>query len=151
MTPRFFCDMDGVLADYMGLVHKLGVDANEMKHMPGVFLQLDPIPGAIEGIRSVIGMGYDVFIATKPASRAPFSYADKATWILKHLPELRKKIVMTQDKGLLGCERDYLLDDRLHVANCDRFRGRQLLFGGMAFPSWSEVVVFMSRQNRQAA
>lgn len=154
---RFFCDMDGVVADYMGLVAKLGVDANEMKNMPGVFIDLEPMPGAIEGIRSIIGMGYDVFIATKPASRTPQSYADKASWILRHLPELRKKIIMTQDKGLLGDEFDYLLDDRLHVANCDQFKGTALSFNddvSRSAQQWADVVQLMGEfaaQSRRSA
>lgn len=125
---RFFCDMDGVLADFLGHAKKLGLSPTEMKGLPGVFAEIDPLPGALAGITEIHRLGFDVFIATRPASRHPGSYADKATWIGRHLPFLVKKIVMTQDKGLLGDEGDYLLDDHLDRSNCMQFKGQQLPF-----------------------
>lgn len=140
---RFFCDMDGVLADYEKCVRATGLSGKELKMVPGVFAKLDPMPGALEGIRSIIDMGFDVFIATKPASGRPGSYSEKVTWVMQHLPELRKKIIMTQDKGLLGGRGDWLLDDRPHVANCGEFPGEVLHFGGPLFPTWADVVSYM--------
>ncbi|NIP41340.1 MAG: hypothetical protein GWO28_01170, partial [candidate division Zixibacteria bacterium] len=57
-----------------------------------------------------------------------YAYADKAAWVLEHLPELKRRIIITHDKGLLGDSGDYLCDDRPHKANCERFAGTLLRF-----------------------
>lgn len=120
--------MDGVLADFDRLKRELGVEGEELKKIPGAYLRLEPIPGAIEGVRSLIGMGYERWVATKPPTGIPEAYADKAAWILQHLPELKRRIIITHDKGLLGDENDYLIDDRPHKANCRKFRGALIEF-----------------------
>lgn len=126
---RVFVDMDGVLADFDRLKLEMECSGEELKRMPGAFERMQPIAGAIAGIRSLIGMGYEVWIATKPPTGIPHAYADKAAWILRHLPELKRRIIMTHDKGLLGDQDDYLIDDRPHKANCERFRGSLIRFG----------------------
>lgn len=126
---RIFIDMDGVLADFDRLKKELGVEGEELKKMPGAFLRMEPIPGAVAAVRSLIGMGFECWVATKPPTGIPHAYADKADWILRHLPELKRRIIMTHDKGLLGDDDDYLIDDRPHKANCERFRGALIHFG----------------------
>lgn len=126
---RVFIDMDGVLADFDRLKRELGVEGDDLKKIPGAFLRMEPIPGAIAAVRSLIGMGFECWVATKPPTGIPHAYADKADWILRHLPELKRRIIMTHDKGLLGDENDYLIDDRPHKANCRRFPGALIHFG----------------------
>jgi 5'(3')-deoxyribonucleotidase len=125
---RVFVDMDGVLADFDKLKNFMGMTGEELKHVPHAFLHMEPIDGAIDGVRSLIGMGYEVWVATKPPTGVPHAYADKAAWVLRHLPELKRRIIMTHDKGLLGDDNDYLIDDRPHKANCERFRGTLIHF-----------------------
>jgi hypothetical protein len=120
---RVFVDMDGVLADFDRLKIELECTGEQLKCMPGAFDRMQPIAGAMAGVRSLIGMGYETWIATKPPTGIPHAYADKAAWVLRHLPELKRRIIMTHDKGLLGDERDFLIDDRPHKANCEKFRG----------------------------
>lgn len=145
---RIFVDMDGVLADFDRLKTELGATGEYIKRLPGAFNQMQPIPGAIAGVRSLIGMGYEVWIATKPPTGIPHAYADKADWILRHLPELKRRIIMTHDKGLLGDENDYLIDDRPHKANCERFRGSLIHFGNGV--DWAGVLGTF-RQERATA
>ena len=83
---------------------------------------------AIEAVHSLIGMGFEVWIATKPPTGIARAYADKAEWVFDHLPELKRRIIITHDKGLLGNENDFLCDDRPHKANCEQFRGTLLRF-----------------------
>lgn len=130
--------MDGVLADFDQLKRELGMTGEQLKCMPNAFDLMQPIPGAIEGVRSLIGMGFECWIATKPPTGIPHAYADKAKWILRYLPELKRRIIMTHDKGLLGDERDYLIDDRPHKANCLNFRGSLIQFGNGV--SWAYVL-----------
>lgn len=139
-TPRVFVDMDGVIADFDRLKTERGMTGDELKRVENAFLDMQPIPGAIEGVRSLIGMGFEVWIATKPPTGIPHAYADKAAWILRHLPELKRRIVVTHDKGMLGCADDFLIDDRPHKANCERFRGTLIRFGLQWNMFWPEVL-----------
>ncbi|HET7675667.1 MAG TPA: hypothetical protein VFL54_09120 [Gammaproteobacteria bacterium] len=136
---RVFVDMDGVIVDFECFA--AGRPGDLVKKLPGAYLQMQPIPGAIEAVRSLIGMGYEVWIATKPPTGVPFAYADKAAWILEHLPELKRRIIMTHDKGLLGDAGDYLIDDRPHKANCEDFSGTLIRFINRL--TWDDVLTIM--------
>jgi 5'(3')-deoxyribonucleotidase len=120
---RVFVDMDGVIVDFHGYMTQKGLSGDAVKCMPGAYLEMQPLPGGLEAVRSLIGMGFDVWIATKPPTGITFAYADKAAWVLQYLPELKRKIIITHDKGLLGDADDYLIDDRPHKANCENFKG----------------------------
>lgn len=137
---RIFLDMDGVLADFAGYKANHGLTSEQVKQRPGAYLELEPYPGGVEGARSLIGMGYEVWIATKPPTGVALAYADKAAWVLKHLPELKRRIIITHDKGLLGDAGDYLVDDRPHKANCVHFRGTLLPFGPHYGFFWPDVL-----------
>jgi 5'(3')-deoxyribonucleotidase len=135
---RIFVDMDGVLVDFDAFRKKMELTGEEVKRMPGAYIAMEPIPGALEGVRSLIGMGHDVWIATKPPTGVPVAYAEKVAWILKHLPELKRKIILTHDKSLL-CG-DVLIDDRPHKANASKFTGRLIEFGPIAKIGWNEIL-----------
>lgn len=125
---RVFVDMDGVIVDFDAHMNATGLSGDELKRIDGAYLAMPPIVGAIEAVRSLIGMGYEVWIATKPPTGVAYAYRDKAQWILDHLPELKRRIIVTHDKGLLGDEGDFLCDDRPHKANCEQFKGTLLRF-----------------------
>lgn len=125
---RVFVDMDGVIVDFDGYKAAHGLTGDEVKARVGAYLDMQPIPGAIEAVRSLIGMGYEVWLATKPPTGIPHAYSDKAAWVMQHLPELKRRIVITHDKGMLGGPRDFLCDDRPHKANCEKFAGTLLRF-----------------------
>lgn len=132
---RIFVDMDGVLADFERLLKEANTTGQSIKDTPGAFLSLQPIPGALSGIRMLISMGFEVWIASKPATGRAHTYSDKAAWILQHLPELKRRIILTHDKGLLGDQRDFLIDDRPWKANCQSFRGVLVKFGRTDWPA----------------
>jgi hypothetical protein len=125
---RVFIDMDGVIVDFDGYAKQRGLTGDHVKRMPKAYASMDAIPGALAAVRSLIGMGFEVWIATKPPTGISWAYADKAQWVMDNLPELSKRIILTHDKGLLGDAGDYLLDDRPHRANCERFAGTLLRF-----------------------
>lgn len=120
---KVFIDMDGVLVDFDGYVKEHNITPEEVKHKPGCYLAMKPMPQAIEAVHSLLENGYDVWIATKPPTGNSAAYAEKAQWILNNLPDLRRRIIITHDKGLLGCWWDILVDDRPHKANCELFQG----------------------------
>lgn len=125
---RVFVDMDGVIVDFNAYAKRLGLSGDEIKRRVGAYLDMPAIPGAVDAVRSLIGMGFEVWIATKPPTGVPHAYGDKAAWVLRELPELKRRIIVTHDKGLLGEDGDYLCDDRPHKANCEKFAGTLLRF-----------------------
>jgi 5'(3')-deoxyribonucleotidase len=133
---RVFIDMDGVIVDFDRFRIEHDLTGDQVKKLPGAYLAMQPKPLAIAAVRSLIGMGHDVWIATKPPTGIAFAYADKVSWILEHLPELKRKIVITHDKSLLIGE--VLIDDRPHKANADKFQGKLLHFSDSF--GWSEVL-----------
>lgn len=142
---RIFIDMDGVIVDFDEFKTTRGLTGDEVKQLPGAYLAMKPIAGAIEAVRSLIGMGYEVWVATKPPTGIAFAYGDKASWIFEHLPELKRRIIVTHDKGLLGDTGDYLIDDRPHKANCGKFSGELFVFGPVF--KWPQVLDYFRKRS----
>lgn len=103
--------MDDVLADFVK-ASRCNTSGKTLEHLmwrPGFFLNLEPIPGSKGAIFEIGRMGFDIWILSQPLAESPESYSDKVKWIQLHFPQLYKKIIFTQDKGLkLG---HYLIDD----------------------------------------
>lgn len=135
---RVFVDMDGVIVNFDAFRAERGITGDEAKRMPGAYLDMPAYPDGIAGVRSLIGMGFEVWIATKPPTGIAFAYADKAAWVMKHLPELTRRIIVTHDKGLLGDAGDFLIDDRPHKANCEQFKGTLIRFTDGK--TWADVL-----------
>jgi 5'-nucleotidase len=132
---RVFVDMDGVIVDFDGWMKRTGLTGDEVKKTPGAYLNMLPIEEGINGVRSLVGMGFEVWLATKPPTGIAFAYADKVSWVYRWLPEFKRRIIITHDKGLLGDEGDFLVDDRPHKANCRKFKGTLIAFkDGMTWP-----------------
>lgn len=131
IKPRIFIDLDGVCADFNRAIAETGMQPDEFKRVPGAYLNLQLVPGAIDAVNGLVASGnYEVFFATKPPTGVPDAYADKVRWVMKHFYDLRKRIIITPDKGLLGGENDILIDDRPGTANCFEFTGRLIHFVG---------------------
>ena len=125
---RIFVDMDGVIVDFDKYKKQRWMTGDHVKKLRGAYLEMEPIPGALDAVRSLIGMGFDVWIATKPPTGIASPYSEKAEWIFRYLPELKRKLIITPDKGLLGDSGDYLCDDRPYKANCEKFPGTLMRF-----------------------
>jgi 5'(3')-deoxyribonucleotidase len=105
-----YIDMDDTIADFKrdAKCHRGNFFVEKM-YETGFFLNLKPVDGAQLAVRSIINMGYDVWILTQPLAENADSYTEKAQWVSMWFPELYSKIIMTQNKGLhLG---HYLIDD----------------------------------------
>jgi hypothetical protein len=143
---RVFVDMDGVIVDFDRYMRETGLTPREIKDKPGAYLDMPAIPGAIEAVRTMIGWGLEVWIATKPPTGIPFAYADKAAWIMREIPELTNRIIITHDKGLLGDSSDWLIDDRPHRANASLFAGRLLRYREQL--QWPDILVLLREAMR---
>lgn len=133
--------MDGVVADFDGLKVKLGKTADELKMMPGAFQALDPMPGAIDAVQAIANLGFEIWFASKPAHLRPHSYSEKASWLMHYFPDHTERVILTQDKGLLGDQHDVLIDDHPKWANCDKFLGLLIPFDSKnSFQEWERIV-----------
>lgn len=144
---RFFIDLDGVTADFATARDESGLTSDVFKLLPGSYLNLKPYPEAIAGIRQLVARGFDCWIATKIPHDNPYAAAEKLFWVKQYLPELFKSVIITPNKGTLGTQRDFLIDDRPHKAHIDEFAGTLLTYGHKnEFQSWEQVMEFMSKR-----
>lgn len=119
MKPIIYIDMDDTTASFIGdprhdwiPIEPTYIDYPAM-HKEGFFRDLKPIDGAIENIKKLIASDlFEIYILSVPLYTNPHSYKEKAEWIIEHLPELSKRIILTQDKSLL--KGNYLIDDSIH-------------------------------------
>ena len=76
---RIYVDMDGVIADFEANLK--GRNPKSVKLMPGTYIRLDPIQGALEAVRTLIASGHDVWIATKTPTHNLLADSEKKHWI----------------------------------------------------------------------
>ncbi len=115
----------------------------QFPHRAEFFKDLDPIPGALEGIHQ-LHEKHDVYITTA-AMEFELCFTDKFNWLKKHLPFISwKNIVFCGDKSIILA--DYLIDDL--ERNLKTFTGTPLLFtaphnahveGYTRLNNWQEV------------
>ena len=137
-----YIDMDGVLADLQSAANSLADQfPTELGHhvKPDEVLDFStftPMPGAIDAVAALLDMGHDVYIASTPPWNNPDAWGQKRNWIEKHLPSLRRKVILTHHKNLL--KGDILIDDSTYRGQKD-FEGEFMHFGqdGM---DWEYVV-----------
>lgn len=132
---RAFVDMDGVIVDFDGYMRSRKFSSQMVKDTPGAYAAMLPCAEAIDGVHSLIGMRFEVWIATKPPTGRPWAYKEKVEWVLQYLPELKRRIVITHEKGFLGNAGDVLIDDRVWRANCHEFQGALI-----AHRSWERTL-----------
>lgn len=100
-------------------------DIDAIRNAPGFFAGLDPLPGAIGTLTTLLELGHEVFITTAPLSEYRNCVLEKYLHIDAHLGrEWTKRIVMTKDKTLV--HGDVLIDDKPHVT-------------GIRTPDWVHV------------
>lgn len=136
--PRFLCDVDDVVMDYVqgfvaaviatgvrsikfdhpftewDLSKSLGLNEEEdnkvysLINMPGFASMLNPLPGAVEGVKKIATIA-DVFFVTSPLKSSPTWAYDRRLSIEKHFGE-DAKIISTHEKYTV--DGDFLLDDK---------------------------------------
>lgn len=90
------------------------------------YLDLKPIPGAIDALKEMLSDGHDVRIVTSPWLTNECCISDKFKWVQKHLgAEWLERVIVTKDKTHIAA--DYLIDDKPEVK-------------GSATPTWEHVL-----------
>ncbi|KAM9210976.1 5'(3')-deoxyribonucleotidase, cytosolic type [Dugong dugon] len=127
-----------VCEQYRALRPDLADKVASVYEAPGFFLDLEPIPGALEAMREMKDMeDTEVFICTSPLMKYEHCVREKYRWVEKHLgPQFVERIILTRDKTVvLG---DLLIDDK------DTIQGREKT------PRW-EHILFTCCHNQHLA
>jgi hypothetical protein len=117
--PKLFLDMDNVLVDTLTVLNQLNpadYQVNKPDQIPGVFLDLQPVEGALESVKS-LAPHYDLYILSTAPWHNPSAWQDKLLWLEKYFGNdedspFYKRVVMTHDKGLVHGVGGILVDDR---------------------------------------
>jgi 5'-nucleotidase len=136
-------DQDDVLCDYKGGYIR-GIWEDPMRKYPqskeGFFLDLEPIYGAVEGVK-FLQKHFEVYIATRPSYMNAHCYTEKRLWIEKYLGlETCQNLGLTPNKNLLIG--DYLIDDVVWSG----FQGTQIVFGSKEYPNWNSVIEYFKNK-----
>lgn len=129
---QIFIDSDGPMCDFDKALAKSNLQTDDFKYLPGLYLWLDETLGsrlAIEELKAYDDEDiFRIWILTKTPSGSPYAYTEKVLWYREHYPWLEDRIILSHDKSLIGCKDDFLLDDRPHKANAEKFRGNFVKF-----------------------
>lgn len=140
-----YIDMDGVIVDFDSAKNKTSTEIssiyNSFVNIPGIFLNMDPIPGAIEAVRK-LSQKYDIFIASTTPWGNDSAASDKMRWVKRYFGKqfgstFYKRVTLTHRKDLL--KGDILIDDRTKNGAAE-FDGEFILFGSDDFLDWDAVL-----------
>lgn len=143
-----YIDMDGVLVDFESGVKKSEAYFQERYKknpdlIPGVFSLMEPMPGAMDAIRT-LSEKYDLYILSTASWHNPMCWMEKRQWVGRHFGEtFRKKLILTHRKDLN--RGDYLIDDR-DRNGASEFQGELIPFASPRFPDWQSVVDYLMSQ-----
>jgi 5'-nucleotidase len=136
-----YVDMDDTICDFTTPFKTGEYQLKYPQSKIGFFLDLNPIEGAIEGIKT-LQTKYDVWILTRPSIKNTHCYTEKADWIKKYLGEdMLNKMILCPDKSLV--KGHYLIDDD-HRHGQTEFEGNHIHFSkDDNFLDWKSVVDYL--------
>ena len=82
-----YVDMDNVIVDFKSALRKRGIDQGmkNADNLDGIFSEMDPMPGAIDGYNKLVEMGHDVYILSTAPWANPSAWSDKLLWVKEYL------------------------------------------------------------------
>jgi len=80
---------------------------------PGFYRNMQPVKGAVEGVKSLLAAGHDIVVATAAPVSSPTSVEEKKEWIREHMPFFKlSNLLICHRKELI--KGDLLFDDGSH-------------------------------------
>tara|TARA_B100001758_G_scaffold159438_1_gene137448 strand:- start:279 stop:728 length:450 start_codon:yes stop_codon:yes gene_type:complete len=140
-----YVDMDNVLVDFQSGIDSLSDEEREaykdnIDNVPGIFLKMQPLGGAIEGYKKLTEH-FDVYILSTAPWNNPSAWSDKLLWVQKHLGDIAyKRLILSSNKNLNAG--DYLIDDRTANGASD-FKGEHIHFLTEKFKNWDDVLNYL--------
>lgn len=137
-----YVDMDDTLFNFTDAYQRARAQNPEQiypQSQIGFFLNLEPLPGAIDAYRQLKDAGYHVMFLTAPSVRNPLCYTEKRLSIEKHFGlDACYDLIIAQDKSLLLG--GILIDDRVDSNKQNLFQGRLIQYGSESYPTWRDIV-----------
>ncbi len=143
--PVVFVDMDNVLVDFRSGINKqddakLKAYEGHYDDIPGIFSQMDPLPGAADAVKT-LNKDCDLYILSTAPWNNSSAWSDKLEWVKKYLgDDFKKKLILSHHKDL--CKGDFIIDDRPYHG-VESFDGVWIEFGSEKFPDWNSVVSYI--------
>ena len=144
-----YFDMDNVLVDFPSGIARLEEQVrreyeDHLDDAPGIFALMDPMPGALDAVRTLAST-FDTYILSTAPWDNPSAWSDKVRWVRQHLGDgpaspLYKRLILSHHKNLNAG--DFLVDDRTK-SGADRFRGEHVHFGQPGFEDWPTVMTYL--------
>ena len=148
MKKILYIDMDGVLVDFDSKSKEISADILE-KHrgdicnIRGVFLEMVPMPGAIDAFKK-LSEKFDTYILTTAPWDNHFAWSEKLEWVKKYIGNVaEKRLIITCHKNLN--KGDYLIDD-MRRNGSERFEGELILFGSDEFLNWKNILDYLLKK-----
>ena len=99
---------------------------HDICHSKNFIFSLDPAPGGIDAVHTMLSAGHDVRFCTSYLFEYEFCVMEKYAWIEKHFGnDFIEKLIITRDKTLV--KGDLLIDDKPEIS-------------GIVKPSWEHVL-----------
>ncbi len=137
-----YVDMDFTLCDYAeGFTRHqlLYPDLEYPQSQPGLYRNLNPMPGAIDAYRWLHRQSiFEVYILTSPSTKNPHCYSEKRIWVEEYLGmDIVEHLIITPNKGLN--KGHFLIDDNIEGKGQEAFEGELIQFGSIRYPDWISV------------
>ena len=112
----------------------------------GFWARLQPIEGAIEGVRQLMAAGHQVRFCSSPWIPHATCEAEKRQWLERYFgPEIAADAFIGPDKTI--CPGDILIDDKPDITGSQQPEWRQVVFDqpwnqdvpGLRMKGWSDL------------
>ena len=149
-----YIDLDNVVFDYDTARNDALAKTPDIRwpqSQCGFFLNLKPIEGAIDGVKTLFeDERFDCWFLSAPSVMNPLSYTEKRLSVERHFGlEYAKKLILSPDKSLLKGR--FLIDDNIKGKGQDKFQGDLIHFGSESIKNWTDVISFINSYLQKVA